>query len=305
MARLKYTGSITDISGHLAGTTFQKTKWGSCMQKKIIPVAKQTPATSSYRNKFQSAVKSWHSLTPEQISAWNAAAPAGLNGFQHFNSYNIPAQQATNSIISAPPTFPANTSIDINELFFDINTNKLYWTPPYNILAGSYYISTAMQPFGVIQPVSTYPDYLSANGKVVYDGINQVELPVNANVMQSVLSGGIYSHLTITAIANSTNQKFSTPNTLINLNLISMKQIFFARLIGTPIPIPFNYIHVYASFTETVHIIFMKNETIITEKDDGELDEVGSIIEGETADYKVLCSNANACNGLSADTENL
>lgn len=71
MARIKYSGLISDISGSLAGTTFQRGYFGQVLRKKPIPCNRQTAAQLNVRSIMQTVQQSWHALTPLQKSQWN------------------------------------------------------------------------------------------------------------------------------------------------------------------------------------------------------------------------------------------
>jgi hypothetical protein len=71
MARIKYGGIITDISGSVGGSTFQKSLFGNTLRNKPIPHKSATPSQLIVRSNMMQLHAAWSGLTNDQRLQWN------------------------------------------------------------------------------------------------------------------------------------------------------------------------------------------------------------------------------------------
>jgi hypothetical protein len=71
MARVKYGGIVTDLSGSVAGSTFQKSQFGSIMRTKPNPSFRSSRTQVNIRYQLTQVHASWRSLSSAQRSTWD------------------------------------------------------------------------------------------------------------------------------------------------------------------------------------------------------------------------------------------
>jgi hypothetical protein len=119
MARIKTSALISDISGKLNGTVFQRTQGGLCMRNQSGKINSNTPANNSHKIGLSTVQVSWQSLTNSERLLW-----------QTYSIY-LNKKQKKN------PTLTVNG----HQLFIDINTIR-YDLSPDNTLFQPYPLTT-------------------------------------------------------------------------------------------------------------------------------------------------------------------
>lgn len=99
MARVKFSGLISEISGSIGGATFSTSRHGPVIKTKHKPSFKSKGFQSSTRRAYSQAVNAWKLLTPSERANYNSFAkvfpsyPASgvkspLSGYELFLKYN-------------------------------------------------------------------------------------------------------------------------------------------------------------------------------------------------------------------------
>lgn len=83
MAKIKLSGIVSDISGKIGGTIFQRSQSGYTMRNLTYPVNKKTPGQEAVRNITNTLQQSWLNLSQAQRDIW-----------QSFSRYNTIKQKS-------------------------------------------------------------------------------------------------------------------------------------------------------------------------------------------------------------------
>lgn len=131
MARIIYTGLVSNINGSIAGTTFQRNAYGHTIKKKPNIVNPNRPKQSVIKANMQIVSGAWLTLTPAVRSAWAAYAlsfpvasrlnPSSfLSGHALFNRINLFRLAAGNNVFSTSPSMVADSilppTIEVNRV---------------------------------------------------------------------------------------------------------------------------------------------------------------------------------------------
>lgn len=125
MAKVKLSALVDDINGKFNGSSFQNTRYGLQLNKKVNQVKRRTPPQSAVRQIFQNNARAWRSLTDNQRESWRINAPTPALGYNLFQSRNyirrvedlpilqsyvvgtpLPPLTPFVNLITPPPTFP-------------------------------------------------------------------------------------------------------------------------------------------------------------------------------------------------------
>lgn len=133
MARIKYGGIITDISGSVGGSTFQKSLFGNTLRNKPIPHKSTTPAQLKVRSYMMQIHAAWTGLSNDQRLQWNRFinfsgqtikkdSGITMTGHDLFIKYNMFRVLAGLTVLTIP-TYVANPSSKTFDLFwFEVNS---------------------------------------------------------------------------------------------------------------------------------------------------------------------------------------
>lgn len=133
MARIKFSGVVSEVKGKLNGTVFSRNRGGAYMRNNKSGQTTNSAKSSQVKNKFGSLASRWRSLTVDQQNEWNAAGinyptvnkfgdtrtPSGYELFMRLNGtlelMNLPIQ----TLPSLPKTISplGAVSYDYPELF--------------------------------------------------------------------------------------------------------------------------------------------------------------------------------------------
>jgi len=168
MARVTYGTPINELTGSIAGTTFQRNFSGTIVRSKPNKIINPSNLLGSKQLGLSALVTQWNSLTSIQKAGWNALAAAHdhtdpwgtirtISGYQWFLSNNLNLYAiGTNRIGDAPayllPDPPPNYSLlfQAAELLIaftesydpDPYTLVIYATPPVRTTSSKSRIST-------------------------------------------------------------------------------------------------------------------------------------------------------------------
>jgi hypothetical protein len=70
MARVKFGSLLTEISGSIGGSTFQRNKYGNTLRNKPNPIKSQSPSQLSVRQLMKQAHDAWTALTDAERKQW-------------------------------------------------------------------------------------------------------------------------------------------------------------------------------------------------------------------------------------------
>ena len=143
MARVKYTCVVSDLSGSVSGTTFQKNSSGSIARSKATQSFFPSQLQSASRNDFAKVSTYWSKLDLSVQQNWNAYASAHpiydrwgnvktLNGFQYYMQSNINLLGLGLEIIPTPPIFSPQEIVPNYEIVAYSNSLHLDFYPAIN-----------------------------------------------------------------------------------------------------------------------------------------------------------------------------
>lgn len=116
MARVTYGNIISDLSGSIGGTTFQRNFSGKIARSRPNTKVNPTSALAEYQNNMSQLVSIWPSLSDAAKTAWGDLALAHthsdqwgttkkLNGYQWFLTCNLNSMSCNEPIKSFPQTY--------------------------------------------------------------------------------------------------------------------------------------------------------------------------------------------------------
>lgn len=143
MARVTYSGLITDITGKIGGTVLQKNRSGNIIRVNTLPSKSTTSKQQPVYANNQTFINRWQSLTLTQQVAWNDFADlytkvnrfgqtkkqSGFNWFVHINSNRL---LTGNSLTNTPPTYLAPVGVDTFTVSISDTYLKAVWASPFD-----------------------------------------------------------------------------------------------------------------------------------------------------------------------------
>lgn len=114
MAKIQTGAFITNISGSIGGTTFQRNGSGLIARTRSIPARGKTEKQSVTQSQHAQMIAGWQKLTLTEKTAWNLYASGHthtnsfgqtkrINGQNFFEVVNLNRQKLSLSILTAPP----------------------------------------------------------------------------------------------------------------------------------------------------------------------------------------------------------
>lgn len=198
MARVKLSGLLSDISGSVAGMTFQKSLSGLILRKKPIPLNPQSSSQLNQRSIITYLQNLWISLSQSDRNKWiyflswsnqtqNHNSKLLISGYQLFIKYQSARMLAgippLLSFVFEPinkPDLPFsfyNPGVTFYILFYDYVTNSQYF---FNLfLSSPVNVGTKFRNYGLkFMPVFftenrqyyLYDSYLKYFGKIPLPG---------------------------------------------------------------------------------------------------------------------------------------
>ena len=115
MAKIKYSGLVSEMRGKLNGGVLSRNRGGAYVRNKVTPLNPQTDAQVNVRNFFTTNSKAWRGLLQSVRNAWNSAVsgfistdifgdgltPSGANLYQRINTNLLNINE---SVLTNPPT---------------------------------------------------------------------------------------------------------------------------------------------------------------------------------------------------------
>jgi hypothetical protein len=122
MARIKFGGIVSDISGSVGGSTFQRSNYGTSLRNKPSPIHRRSPSQVDIRYKLTQLHVAWRALTPAGRQQWNRFINFSgqtirrdravlMSGHDLFIKYNLAKLMIGDAILTVPtyismPTVP-------------------------------------------------------------------------------------------------------------------------------------------------------------------------------------------------------
>lgn len=127
MARVKYGGIVTDISGSVSGATFQRGIYGGTMRNKPNPIKSATPAQMLIRGYMMQLHYAWSDLDPADRTQWDrfiSFSSASINrdksillsGHDLFLKYNLFRLLQDQEILTVPSYSPNPEYSNLHEI---------------------------------------------------------------------------------------------------------------------------------------------------------------------------------------------
>jgi hypothetical protein len=138
MARITYSALIENISGSIAGTTFQSNKYGFTVKKKPNIVVPRSPTQQRQQKYMSLAVSAWKSLTASQRTDWDTWA-ATYPQYAHNNPTSVLSGYAVFVKVHIL-RFMANLSVLPGPTY----TSYAEDTLTYSVFRYSYYFSVTL-----------------------------------------------------------------------------------------------------------------------------------------------------------------
>lgn len=143
MARVTYGAMITELSGSIGGTSFQKNFSGDIARARPRPVRNNTFPQQEFQNNMSVLIALWPTLTQVQKNSWDAVAdsydltsPWGItktiSGYQWFLSQNLNALSVGLTIALTGQTPIVIAKPDDFDLEADNTKFNILWDPAYN-----------------------------------------------------------------------------------------------------------------------------------------------------------------------------
>lgn len=118
MARIIFSGLVTEIRGSAGGTTFQRNAYGYTLKNKPSQVVPNRSSQRSWKSRFARCLQAWRNLTEVNRAAWNAYAevneiPSRHNPESYLNGFNaFVRHKLYNDYISTTPLANPSASIE-------------------------------------------------------------------------------------------------------------------------------------------------------------------------------------------------
>ena len=206
MARVKFSGLISDISGSVGGSTFQKSIYGSTLRNKPLPIHKRTPSQEVIRGYLQQLHAAWRSLTSSQRVQWNQfinfsnqtiRRDSGvlLTGHDLFLKYNLAKLMIGDSILTVP-TYVSMPEVPIEAGDIGVDPVAMGWE-----LSGPYDENSVFFLLKLSTPRLSSRSFSPCGLRWIpcdYNGGAAIELyPAYPDIFGAVPPPDIYLHFTL------------------------------------------------------------------------------------------------------------
>lgn len=74
MTLIKFSAIVSEVSGKLNGSIFSRNRSGAIIKNRMIPINRQSSTQQPNRINWSFLIRTWNSLSVEQINTWNVAA---------------------------------------------------------------------------------------------------------------------------------------------------------------------------------------------------------------------------------------
>jgi hypothetical protein len=141
MARILYTGIVSDIKGSIGGTTFMHNSSGRIAKRRSDQKFSLSSNQYSTAAKFASIVVIWRNLLGSERTAWDAIANANprydkwgvqktLSGFQYFVAANRNLITIGEPIQTYPAVYESPQEVNDYDPTATTTTFNLHWSAP-------------------------------------------------------------------------------------------------------------------------------------------------------------------------------
>lgn len=130
MAKVQYGAMITELTGSIGGTTFQRNRSGNIARTRSGTPKSITPKQSASERILANNLVDWQNLTLLEQQAWDTFATANpktdrfgtvktLSGLQFFTSVNISLELVSHTEIIIPPSFQVTLPYNLTTFTVD------------------------------------------------------------------------------------------------------------------------------------------------------------------------------------------
>lgn len=206
MARIKFGGIVSDISGSVGGSTFQKSLYGSILRNKPLPIHKRTFGQEVIRYHLQQLHAAWRTLTTPERIQWNRfinfsnqtiRRDSGvlMSGHDLFIKYNLIKLMIGDAILTVP-TYISMPEVPVEEGTIGRDPIAMGWG-----LDDTYDEAAVFFIIKLTSPRLASRSF-SRQGlrwiPVDYDGVAAINLyPAYPNIFGFVPPAGCYLHFTL------------------------------------------------------------------------------------------------------------
>lgn len=127
MAKALWGLPISEVRGHVAGTTFQRTQYGACIQNKVSQKFRRSASQSSVRQGIKQASGAWSSLTQAQRNSFLSNNYQGITGFNLFQFINARRPRYGLPFVTTFPVPPSMLTEDYRIVQLSYNPNGGYY----------------------------------------------------------------------------------------------------------------------------------------------------------------------------------
>lgn len=162
MAKIQLTAFASQITGSVAGTTFQRTRYGLCAQNKVNQKFRRSNSQSQIRQGFLQIAGAWRNLTEAQRQTWIDAAGSRDTAYSLFQSKNYARVLFSFPILNNyPGTTPQTVlSFDSASIVFDVSSQLYHIVAQYFVMSSpvlginrrSFQVSVVFSPGAVPNP---------------------------------------------------------------------------------------------------------------------------------------------------------
>lgn len=140
MARITYSGLVTEINGSIGGTTFQKNKYGYTIKNKPRMIHPQAPDQNTQKQYVAAAARAWGNLSSTVRSNWSS----WVESFPQYSTHNSESELSGYIVFLKYYLFKCiihqSTDFNIESLTFTLKENGTA-TPTVSLISGILKVS--------------------------------------------------------------------------------------------------------------------------------------------------------------------
>lgn len=113
MSKILLGAGISEISGRISGTTFQRSQYGQQAEGFSYGTIRSTHQQSKVRSALRFCATEWGHLTTNERASWRNATVNGRSGYTLYMHYNIPLVSAGSPLVRSFPNENEDLAIEI------------------------------------------------------------------------------------------------------------------------------------------------------------------------------------------------
>jgi hypothetical protein len=206
MARVKFGGLVSEVSGSVGGSTFQKSLYGNTLRNKPLPIHRRSPAQETIRRYLQQLHAAWRALTSAERTQWDRfinfsnqsiRRDSGvlMTGHDLFIKYNLAKLMIGDAILTVP-TYISMPEVPIEEGTIGRDVAAMGWA-----LSDTYDDDALFFLLKLSSPRLASRRFSPQGLRWIptdYDGLAAIDLyPAYPNIFGFVPPAGVYLHFTL------------------------------------------------------------------------------------------------------------